>query len=223
MLDDKGNVVGMDIDILKTIGECQNMSFTFLPHDMQGLLQTVNTGKADIVATGVNITPKRLTQYDFSESYLESSWVALLDGSKGEKVGSFEALKDKPIATQGASLSETQLKASNITNQVIPVKAVFLGVSAVRQGKAIATYDVDSVLNTYLKDNSSLYTVTDEKAGKVPFGYVMKKGNTDLKSKIDTGLANIKKDGTYDKIYQKWYGKSANITAPVNTASTTTK
>lgn len=221
LLDEKGKVTGMDIDILNAIGEKQNISFTFLPHDMKGLLETVNTGQADIVATGVNITPERQAQYDFSTPYLEASWVAVLDKSKNPNIKSFEELREKPIATQGASLSETQLQATGITKQIVPVKTVYLGLASVSQGKATAVYDVDAVLNTSLKDNKNLYSVVDEKSGKVPFGFVFKKGNTQLKAKIDAGLVAIKKDGTFDKIQQKWYGANLNSTSDTVTASAT--
>ena len=73
-------------------------------------------------------------------------------------------------------------------------------------GTAEGVYDVDSVLNTYfLQSGSEYYTLVDEKSGKVAFSWVMKKGNTELKAKLDKGLEDIKADGTYDKIIQKWY------------------
>lgn len=220
-LDEKGNVIGMDIDILKAIGEKEGMSFTFLPHDMTGLLETLNTGKADLVATGVNITPERQMRYDFSEPYIEGSWVVLMDKTKSD-VASFDALKDKPIAAQQDSLAETQLKATNITTNIMPVKTVFLGINATHTGKAVGVYDVDTVLNTYIKPGSSYYTVVDAKSGKIPFGYVMKKGNTELKTKIDKGLAKIKQDGTYQKILDKWYPITSKTTVTVSATTMTT-
>ena len=47
--------------------------------------------------------------------------------------------------------------------------------------------------------------MVDEKSGKIPFGWVMKKGNLALKEKLDKGLDDLKADGTYDQIVKKWY------------------
>lgn len=216
--DEKGNATGLDIDMLSVIGEKQNIHFEFIANDMTGLLESVNTGKADIVATGVNITPERQALYDFSKPYMQANWVVLLNGAKGEKITDFNQLKDKPIAVQKASLSETQLQSTQITNNTVPVKTVFLGLSAIAQDKAVGVYDVDSVLDTYIKPDNQLYTVVDKKSGTIPFGFVVKKGNTVLKDILDKGIDDIKADGTYDKIYQKWYPNVAPT--QVNMATT---
>lgn len=210
--DANGGLVGMDMDLLNAIAEKQGFTLTFLPHNMSGLLDNVNEGRADIVATGVNITPERLEKYEFSKPYLEGNWVALLNADKVQ-VKSWADLKNKPIAVQQSSLSETQLKATEITNQPVLVKTVYLGLTAVNKDEAAAVYDVDSVLDTYLKDNPAYYTVVDEKSGKIPFGFVMKKGNTELKAKLDKGIDEIRADGTYQKIIDKWYPKADAVAA----------
>lgn len=202
-----GSLIGMDMDLLNAIAEKQGFTLTFLPHNMSGLLENVDEGRADIVATGVNITPERLEKYEFSKPYLEGNWVALLNREK-HKVALWDELKNKSIAVQESSLSETQLKSTQITNQPFLVKTVYLGLNAVNKGDAVAVYDVDSVLNTYFKDNPNYYTVVDEKSGKIPFGFVMKKGNTELKAKLDKGIDEIQADGTYQKILDKWYPKA---------------
>ena len=204
--DDKGQIVGLDMDLLTEISKRQGFQLQFLPRDMSKLLDSVNIGDADIVATGVNITPERQEKFEFSKPYLEGSWIALLNKDK-TPAQKWEDLKDKPIAVQSDSLSQTQLEATKITSKPIPVKTVYLGVTQVADGNAVAVYDVDSVLNTYLKPDSPYYTVVDEQSGKIPFGWVIKKGNTELKAKLDAGLDAIRADGTYQKILDKWYPK----------------
>ncbi|CRZ19661.1 conserved protein of unknown function [Kingella kingae] len=55
-------------------------------------------------------------------------------------IQNWNELKDKPIAVQGDSLSQTQLAATNITSKPIPVKTVYLGVTQVADGNAVAMY-----------------------------------------------------------------------------------
>lgn len=203
--DSNGNTVGLDIDMLTAIASKENIHLEFVAHDMTGLLETLNSNKADIVATGVNITPERQKIYDFSKPYMEANWVVLMDGAKGEKVTDFSQLQDKPIAVQKSSLSETYLQKTNITKNMVLVKTVYLGLSSMAQNNAVGVYDVDSVLNTYIKPDNKMYTVLDSNSGKIPFGFVVKKGNTELKAILDKGIDEIKADGTYDKILQKWY------------------
>ena len=180
----------------------------YVPHGMEGLLETVNTGAADIVATGVNITPEREQMYTFTKPYLEANWVAIVDKSK-HKFNSFDELKGQAIAVQNASLSETQLKETGITDKVVEVDSVYLGLSSMARDEAVATYDVDSVLQYYVKPESTFYILVDEKSGKIPFAWVLKKGNTELKAQLDKGIDSLKADGTYQKVMDKWYPKAA--------------
>lgn len=205
--DEKGQVMGLDRDLLTAIAERESFDLTFLTHDMSGLLETLDDGTADIIATGVNITPERVEKYEFSVPYLEGKWVALVHKKNQGKIKSFADLKGSVVAAQEASLSETQLKSTDVRANYVPVKTVYLGVSQVLKDEAVAVYDVDSVLNTYLKPDGDFYTVVDEKSGVIPFGFVLKKGNTELKAKIDSGLEKIRADGTYQKILDKWYPK----------------
>lgn len=204
---ENGEMVGLDIDILNAIAAKEGFKLSFIPHKMDGLLETLDAGTADIVATGVNITPEREKIYDFSVPYLEGSWVALLNKDKNQ-ISKWAELQGKTVAVQEASLSETQLKNTGLNVNPMPVKTVYLGLKEVNSGNAVAVYDVDSVLNTYLTKGSPLYTVVDEKSGKIPFGFVVKKGNAELKAKLDKGIADIKADGTYQKILDKWYPKA---------------
>ena len=203
---EKGEMAGLDMDLLNAIAKKQGFTLEFKPHGMTGLLQNLDTGEADIIATGVNISPEREQLYTFSKPYMEASWVVLLDKNKSKET-TFEALKDKPIAVQQDSLSQKQLAGTGITNNIVPEETVYFGIKAIAADRAVGVYDVDSVLNTYLaQPNSTFYTVVDEKSGKIPFGWVMKKGNLALKEKLDKGLDDLKADGTYDQIVKKWYG-----------------
>lgn len=206
-LDAKGQMTGLDRDILDAIAEREGFTITYMPFQVDNLLESLNRDSVDIVASGFNITPERLEKYDFSEPYLEGNWVGLLNRDK-VKSATWQDLKDKPIAVFGGSLSETQLKATGITTKIVPVKNVYAAVQAVNQGTATAVYDVDSVLNTYVKENPAYYTAVDADSGKIPFGFVIKKGNSELKSKLDNGLNKIRADGTYQKILDKYYPKA---------------
>lgn len=221
LLDEKGNLVGLDIDILKAIGEKQNIKFNFVSEGARGivdLLQSVNKGDIDILATGINITESRLENNDFSKPYINGSWAVLLDKDTSGQVGSFEELSGKPITVQANSYSHTQLDNTNITDKAVPVDTLYLGLKELKQQKAVALYDVDIALAPYLED-SSLYTIKDTKSGTIPIGFALKKGDTELKAKLDAGLEQIKQDGTYDKILAKWLNQAATDIAKTSSES----
>lgn len=87
-------------------------------------------------------------------------------------------MKDKKVAAQKASSSETKLKESGITDQIVPIETVYLGLNGIARGDVDAVYDVDVVLNTYTKSQPNYYTIPDPKAGKITMGWVLKKATT---------------------------------------------
>lgn len=225
-LDEKGNLIGLDIDILTAIGEKQKINFSFVPNSqtISELLTSVNQDKAesDIVISGINITEERLQQNDFSTPYLYSNWVALADKSGGKQFGSFEELAGQSIAVQEGTASESKLAEIKITDKPVLVKSVYLGVNDLKQNKVVAVYDVDSVLSRYLSD-SNLYMIQDKKSGQIPLAFALKKGNVDLKAKLDKGLEQIKQDGTYDKIVAKWLNHSETHSQQASETASTPK
>lgn len=220
LLDEKGNLVGLDIDILNAIGEKQNIHFDFVSQGSRGvdeLLNALNTGEINVLATGINITDARAQYNDFSTPYITGTWTVLLDKEISGQIKSFEELSGKPISVQGHSMSEIQLNATKITDQAIPVNTLYLGLKELKQQRAVGLYDVDISLAPYLEDDK-LYTIKDTKSGTIPVGFALKKGDSELKAKIDAGLEQIKQDGTYDKILEKWLNQSASNIA--NTQAT---
>lgn len=196
-----GEMAGLDIDLLKAIAEVEDFTVTFLPHDLKGILDTLETGQADIVS-GVHITAENQAGFDFSLPYLESNYIAMTNG----KIKSFNELQGKSIAVKQGGASEAQLKADGVTDKIISTPSLYLAVSELKQGNAVAVYDVHVSLNTYLKENPGYHSTVDEKAGKISFGFAMVKENDILKSKLDKGLNTIRANGTYQQIIDKWSG-----------------
>ena len=69
----------------------------------------------------------------------------------------------------------------------------------------------NGVVEHYVANNGAeqLKIVEDSSFAPEQFGIVVKKGNTELLEKINQGLAAIKADGTYDKIYAKYFKPAA--------------
>ncbi|WP_032138103.1 ABC transporter substrate-binding protein [Kingella negevensis] len=199
----KGQLEGLDMDLLQEIAKKEGFNVQFVPYAMGGLFEALNTGNVDIVASGINITPEREQQFTFTKPYMEGNWGVTADKTKSQ-FNSLADLKDKKVAAQKASSSETKLKESGITDQIVPIETVYLGLNGIARGDVDAVYDVDVVLNTYTKSQPNYYTIPDPKAGKITMGWVLKKGNNELKAKLDKGIDDLKANGTYQKIVSKW-------------------
>lgn len=215
MRDEFGKAQGFDMDILNAIGEKEGFAVKFLIQPWAEVLPSIAEGTRDIAATGIVITPERQALYDFSDPYLDTGWMMLMKQKEGEeKYTSFAQVLDNPklvFTTEkgAAGVPELENLLAGKPNEIKASDTQYLEIKSVLAGDVDVAFDIDRVLQYYAHSNSDkgLYGFTDPNAQKDNFGFVVKKGRSDdLLAKINSGLAKIKADGTYQTIYEKWYG-----------------
>ena len=212
-----GSITGLDIELLRAIGEAEGFHIDVLPHDLNGILDTLQQGTADIV-TSIQITPENQKNYLFSQPYLESGYGALVPAAK--KIGTFAELQGKTVSVATGGSVEKQLRSINLTDKILPVKTLYLALKEVKQDNASAVYSTGIALQAYLKQNPDYVFLADEKSGPIQFGFALEKQNTTLQNKINSGLQTIRSNGTHQKIVNHWMNMSP--TADGMTASAAT-
>ena len=223
--DDKGNIIGFDIDLIKAIGEQQGFRVQPLANAWDGIFTTLDNGTRDIVGSSVAITPERQQKMDFSTPYMESYFAIAY---KDPTITSLDSLKTKKVGVQ-AGASYIPIIKSIVTSPdgVQEFKTTYLAYQALLTGKVDGVADDINILNYETKqlatktDTSQVKTLEIPNTEKKIIAFAIKKGRTDLAQQLNSGLDKIKADGTYDKIYSKWFGKAptATVTALASTAS----
>ena len=69
---DKGEMVGIDLDILKAVAEDQGFEYEVIPVGFSAAVTALEAGECDGVIAGMSITDERAAKYDFSEPYYDS-------------------------------------------------------------------------------------------------------------------------------------------------------
>lgn len=200
-----GQLSGLDVDLLKAISEVEGFNLNFLPHKLDGLLDMLDNGQADIV-TGIQITADKQANFDFSQPYLESGYGVLVSNSS--KIKSLSELQGKPLSVSQGGTSESHLRSSGLTDKIVPAKTLYLAVSELKLGNVAGAYGTTAALGPHLKNNPDYSVIADDKSGKIQFGFAIVKENSLLKSKLDKGFATIRANGTYQQILNKWTGFS---------------
>ena len=121
-------------------------------------------------------------------------------------INGFADLKGKKIAVQiGTTSMEEAQKIEGAE-----VKALNSSADTFMELKA---GNVDAVINDLpvndyyiVKTKATDVKRLDDKLTSEEYGFAMKKGNTELKQKVDAALKTLKENGEYDKIYEKWFG-----------------
>ena len=215
---EKGKIVGFDIDVVKAAAAKAGIAVKFVNTPWEGIFNNLAQGDRDLVASAVTITDERKQTMDFSTPYFDAQ--QLIAVPTNSKITKFDDLKKLKVGVQtGTTGDEAVSKSLGKTNANIKrFESTPLALKELEAGGVDAVVADNGVVINYVNNNTGgkFKTVTDSAFAPEQYGLAIKKGNTELKTLMDKGLADIKTDGTYDKIYAQYFGAvpAAAATAP---------
>lgn len=201
---DAAEYVGIDMDIMAAIAEDQGFKYNMMNVGFDPALAKVQAGQADAVIAGMTINDKRKEIFDFSEGYFEDGQVMVV--AKNSEVKSIDDLKGKVVATKNGTMGAEYAEANK--EKVGYTTKAFEGSNeqyqAIINGNCVACFEDYTVIGDAIKNGVELKTVGD-KINPSEYGFAVKKGqNAELIEMFNKGLANIKANGKYDEILDKY-------------------
>lgn len=204
---EKGEMVGIDLDILKAIAEDQGFEYEVIPVGFSAACIALESGECDGVIAGMSITDERVAKYDFSEPYFDSGvGMAVLAGSD---VTTYDQLKDQAVAakigTEGCTFAESI--ADQYGFEVTQYESSSDMYQAVLSGEAVACFEDYPVIGYEISRGLGLTLPTEMEKGS-SYGFATLKGaNPELVEMFNKGLENIKANGKYDEILNTYIAK----------------
>ena len=203
-VDQQGNVVGFDVDVVNAICERVNCVAEFQTTAWDGIFPALAGGEFDMVASGVSITPERDQIVDFTDPYLAvTEAIAVRVEDEGLTLEDFtegDLILGAQTGTTNAATAETLVGRERLRlydNFNTAVQALLNG-------------DVDGVeidgtsANAFVEQYAGELTVSiDDVESGTELGFVVQEGDA-LVDALNAGLAEIKADGTLDALVEKW-------------------
>lgn len=201
---------GMDVEILNAIAQKEGFRVQYIPNLWELVLSDVEEGKADVAIGGVNITDDRKLRLDFTESYYDVHPSLLVD--KTSNISNFADAKGKTIVFQAGTATEALMRSTlpNIGSEV-KVESPWAGMKMMMEKKADAMWGDDAPMLHYMNQYKDYgFKIIELDSYHAPIAFAVKKGNTELLTKLNNGLAAMKADGTLESIRKKWVVNSAH-------------
>ncbi|HLR54211.1 MAG TPA: transporter substrate-binding domain-containing protein [Pseudogracilibacillus sp.] len=204
--DETGELEGFDVELIEALAEEADIEIEIQQLEFDGIVAGVGSGKFDIGIAGMTITDERKENIDFSQPYYEAGLILAVTDDNDD-IESIDDVDDKVVATRVGSTSEDYLK-DETDAEVESFPEIVEAYQVVMQGKVDAVlYDLPNVLYYANKETGGeLDTVGDRLTGE-DYGIAFPKGS-EIRDDIDDALTTLKEDGTYDEIYEKWFGES---------------
>jgi len=202
-----GDVVGFDVDLMDLVAAELDLEQEIFntPFEKIETGLSMSQGDCDIAAAGMTITEDRQKVMDFSDPYFDATQALLVQ--KGAGVASLEDLSGKTLGVQASTTGRLYAEDNAPDDVEIAVyEDLALLTAAVKTGKIDAGINDNTVLYDYVADNPDLEVATEFDTGE-QYGFaVAKDGNDELIATVNDVLATAKEDGTYDDLYQQYFG-----------------
>lgn len=202
---ESGDYVGIDIDILAAIAQDQGFKYELNPLGFNAAVAALESNQADAVIAGMSITKERQQKYNFSAPYYDSGVVMAVSASDNT-VKSYKDLAGKKVAvktgTEGATFAESIKDTYGF--ELVYFDESPLMYEDVKTGNSVACFEDYPVMGYGISQGNGLKMVTDMEKGS-SYGFAVFKGkNAELLKMFDAGLKNIKANGKYQEIIDKY-------------------
>lgn len=208
---DKGELVGFDMDLIRAIGEVQGIEVEIQHMSFDALVASVQQGKIDAAIAGMSITPERLESVDFTDAYFNAGLVVAVQSDNNDIQGP-EDLKGKVLGAQSGTIGAAycdKVAGEDPATQVKVFKDIGVAFMELNKGGVDAVVNDHPVTLNYISttEDANIKMVGDIFSADDKYGIAVQKGNTELLNLLNEGLTKIQENGTYDEIYAKWIGE----------------
>ncbi len=208
-----GKDTGVDIELMQLI--CNVLGLTWQPvkytgDDFNGIFDGLNDGSYDAVISGTTITPEREQVALFSVPYLEFNQGLVVNISQNPQIKSLTDLLGQVVGIQVGNTSDLvarKLKAEGAIQDIryYPYHGILTALDDLSAGHIGAFIKLFPVVSWLVRERHDLAVIqqipTHEK-----LGIAFAKTNVGLCKAVNKTLANIKESGSFDAVYQKWFG-----------------
>ncbi|MFH2092031.1 MAG: transporter substrate-binding domain-containing protein [Pseudomonadota bacterium] len=204
----KGEIIGFDVDMAKRIAKAMGVKLELVSTAWDGIIPALLTGKFDILMSGMTLTQERNMSINFATPYITIGQSILVNKKFEGKITSYKDLNNATY-TVGSKLGTTGEQATKrmIGNaRYISYETEQEGVLEVVNGKIDAfIYDLPFNVVAFGQKGAGKLFHIDTPFTSEPIAWAVRKGDHDFLNWLNNFLHQIKIDGTYDKIYQKWF------------------
>ncbi|WLR51225.1 glutamine ABC transporter substrate-binding protein [Bacillus tianshenii] len=201
-----GEMEGFDIDLIKALADEAGYEVDIQAMEFDGVIAGMQAARFDIGIAGITITEERAETIDFSDPYYDAGLMIAVQESNNE-IKSEADLAGKRVATRAGTTSENYLKENHPDAEIVPFPGIVEAYMELISGRVDAVmYDMPNVkyyANTEAK--GKLKTVGDLLQGE-QYGIAFPKGS-ELVEPTNEAMKVLIENGTYDDIYEKWFGE----------------
>jgi polar amino acid transport system substrate-binding protein len=204
----KGEIIGFDVDMANRMAKAMGVELELVDTAWDGIIAALLTGKFDVIMSGMTLTQERNMAFNFAPPYIVIGQSILIKKDLDGTVKTYKDLNDAKytIASKLGTTGEQATKRMIPNAKYISYETEQEGVLELVNGK-IDAFIYDLPYNTVAVGQKGQGKIVhlDTPFTFEPLAWAVRKGDPDILNWMENFMYQIKNDGTYDKIYHKWF------------------
>ena len=205
---DNGEYTGFDLDLAKEVASRLGLEYKAQPIAWDSKDMELESGNIDCIWNGFTITGRE-DDYTWTTPYMANKQVFVVANDSDIKIQA--DLAGKVVEVQADSSAEAALKENqdlaNTFGQLLTTPDYNTAFMDLEQG-AVDAVAMDVIVAGYqIKQRNADFKILDDSLSEEEYGVGFKKGNTELRDKVQGALEEMAADGTLAKISDEWFGE----------------
>lgn len=205
---DNGEYTGFDLDLAKEVASRLGLEYKAQPIAWDSKDMELESGNIDCIWNGFTITGRE-DDYTWTTPYMANKQVFVV--ANDSDIKSQADLAGKVVEVQADSSAEAALKENqdlaNTFGQLLTTPDYNTAFMDLEQG-AVDAVAMDVIVAGYqIKQRNADFKILDDSLSEEEYGIGFKKGNTELRDKVQGALEEMAADGTLAKISDEWFGE----------------
>ncbi len=205
------NPTGMDVDLAKAMGKALGVTVEFQQvADFAGIVGDLKAKRYDIVMSSISITPEREAEIDLIPYFGPAGTGILVKAGNPKGIDKIEDLCGLPVAAQVGTIQVDYMNDLNkgaCASKPVDIKTFPDNPTAVQDlslGRVDAELADDPVAAYSALQSDGKLEVVAPRFDSAPYGIGVRKDSTELKAALNKALNQIREDGTYADVLEKW-------------------
>ncbi len=194
-------IVGIDAEVAQLIADKLGMELKIEDVAFDSIIPGVQAGKYDMGMAGMTVTPDRLKDVSFSDSYAKGVQVVIV--KDGGAIASLDDIAGKKIGVQTSTTGDIYASDDFGEENVTKFENGALAVEALKSGKVDCVIIDNEPAKSYVAANEGLKILETEYVEE-DYAICFAKENTELQEKVNTALKELIADGSVQQVVDKY-------------------
>lgn len=198
--------VGFDIDLWAAIAQELKLDYQLKPMDFSGIIPALQTKNIDLALAGITITDERKKAIEFSDGYYKSGLLVMVNADNNS-VNGIDDLNGKVVAvksgTGSVDYAKQHIKPKDL-RQFPNIDNAYMELLTKRADAVL--HDTPNILYFLKTAGAGKFKTVGDSLEAQQYGIAFPQGSNELRVKVNGALKILRENGTYNKIYRKWFG-----------------